>query len=177
MQSASSGVMVVKARSRRRKYRRWTTGHLVWSGLLRVLQRITHYKHGDKLEFKISFSVRDLLGDKRRAVKDQVEALLQAVQKAGSYQAKDDAARAVHAVLDALKDRVPSDDVLSKLSESLPGREAARLRRAAAQRLQKENCGVNTTTQGDVEGRMGGAKVGEVSAAAPDGSEDEASTL
>jgi uncharacterized protein (DUF2267 family) len=66
-----------------------------------------------------------------------VEALLQAVQKAGSYQAKEEAARAVHAVLDALKDRVPPD-VLIKLSESLPVKEAARLRRAAAQRLQKD---------------------------------------
>ena len=63
-------------------------GDLVWGGLLRVLQRITHYKHGDRLEFKISFSVRDLLTDKGRAVKDQVEALVQAVQKAGSYQAQ-----------------------------------------------------------------------------------------
>jgi hypothetical protein len=38
--------------------------------------------------------------------------------------------------MEALKDRVPPD-VLMKLSESLPMREAARLRRAAAQRLRK----------------------------------------
>jgi hypothetical protein len=103
--------------------------------MLRLLQRLTHYKRSDLLEFKISFSVRDLLAPKGRAVKDQVEALLQAVQKAGSYQAKEEAARAVHAVMDALKDRVPPD-VLVKLSESLPVREGARLRRAAAQRAQ-----------------------------------------
>ena len=102
-----------------------------------MLQRLTHYNRSDLLEFKLGFSVRDLLAPKGRAVKDQVEALLQAVQKAGSYQAKDEAARAVHAVLDALKDRVPPD-VLIKLSESLPVKEAARLRRAAAQRLQKD---------------------------------------
>jgi uncharacterized protein (DUF2267 family) len=101
-----------------------------------VLQSLTHYKRSDKLEFKMSFSVHDLLTDKGRTVKDQVEALVQAVQKAGSYQAKEEAARAVHAVMDVLKDRVPPD-VLIKLSESLPVREAARLRRAAAQRLQK----------------------------------------
>ena len=101
------------------------------------MQRLTHYKRSDRLEFKISFSVRDLLSDKGRAVKDQMEALVQAVQKAGSYQAKEEATRAVHAVMDALKDRVPPD-VLVKLSESLPVREAARLRRAAAQRLQQE---------------------------------------
>ena len=49
------------------------------------MQRLTHYKRSDLLEFKISFSVRDLLAPKGRAVKDQVEALVQAVQKAGSY--------------------------------------------------------------------------------------------
>jgi uncharacterized protein (DUF2267 family) len=104
------------------------------------MQRLTHYKRSDLLEFKISFSVRDLLAPKGRAVKDQVEALLQAVQKAGSYQAKEEAARAVHAVMDALKDRVPPD-VLVKLSESLPVREGARLRRAAAQRAQMAESG------------------------------------
>jgi uncharacterized protein (DUF2267 family) len=136
VQSSGSGAAVVGPRFRRRKYRRFTTGHLVWSGLLRVIQRITHYKHGDKLEFKISFSVPDLLSDKGRAVRDQVEALVGAVQKAGSYQAKEEATRAVHAVMDVLKDRLPPD-VLLKLSESLPVREAARLRQAAGQRLLK----------------------------------------
>ena len=118
------------------KQRRFTTGRLVWGGLLRVLQRITHYKHGDHLEFKLNFSVRDLLTDKGRAVKDQVEALVQAVQKAGSYQAREEAARAVHAVMDGMKGWVPAD-ALSKLTESAPVREAARLGRAASQRLQK----------------------------------------
>lgn len=110
--------------------------HLVWRGLLKVIQRLTHLKRGDIREYKISYSVRDVVGDRGRAVKDQVEALVQAVQKAGSYQAKEEAARAVHAVMDALNDRVPPD-VLIKLSESLPVREAARLRRAAAQRIRK----------------------------------------
>jgi uncharacterized protein (DUF2267 family) len=108
----------------------------MWSGLLRVMQRIVHYKHGDRLEFKINFSVRDLLTDKGRAVKDQFEALVQAIQKAGSYQAKEEATRAMHAVMDAMTDLVPRD-VLMKLSDSLPVREAARLRQAAAQRLHK----------------------------------------
>lgn len=136
MQSNGSGVVVLGPRPRVRKYRRFTTQHLVWSGLLRLIERLTHYKRGDRLEFKLNFSVPDLLSDKGRAVKDQVEALVQAVQKAGSYQAKEEATRAVHAVLDVLKDRLPPD-VLVKLSESLPVREAARLRRAAGQRLQK----------------------------------------
>jgi len=141
VQSSGSGAAVVGPRFRRRKYRRFTTGHLMWSGLLRVIQRITRYKRSDKLEFKISFSVPDLLSDKGKAVKDQVEALVQAVQKAGSYQAREEATRAVHAVMDVLKDRLPPD-VLLKLSESMPVREAARLRHAAAQRLQRgENGG------------------------------------
>jgi len=137
VRSNGSSVVVVGPRSRRRKFRRFPfTRHLMWSGMLRVIQRLTHYKRGDRLEFKLGFSVRDLLSDKGRAVKDQVEALVQAVQKAGSYQAREEANRAVRAVMDALKDRVPPD-VLMKLSESLPVRESARLRRAAAQRLRK----------------------------------------
>lgn len=136
VQSNGSSAAIVGPRPRPRRRRRIGTGHIVWSGLLRLLQRLTHYKRSDNLELRMSFSVHDLLTDKGRAVKDQVEALVQAVQKAGSYQARDEAARAVHAVMDVLKDRVPPD-VLMKLSESLPVREAARLRRAATQRLQK----------------------------------------
>jgi hypothetical protein len=130
VQSNGSSAVAVGPRSRIRHRRRVTTGALVWPGLLRLLQRLTHYKRTDLLEFKISFSVRDLLAPKGRAVKDQFDALVQAVQKAGSYQARDEAARAVHAVMDALKDKVPPD-VLTKLSESLGAKEAARLRRAA----------------------------------------------
>ena len=135
MQSNSSGATVAGPRYRYRT-RRHITGRIVWGGLLRILQRVTHYKHGDHLEFKLSFSVRDLLTDKGRAVKDQVEALVQAVQKAGSYQAREDAARAVHAVMDGMKGWVPAD-ALSRLTESAPVREAARLGRAATQRRQK----------------------------------------
>ncbi len=101
------------------------------------MRRVTHYNRTDLLEFKIGYSVRELMAPKGRAVKDQVEALVQAVQKAGSYQAKDEATRAFHAVMDALKDRVPPE-VLIKLSESLPVREGAHLRRAVAQKLQRE---------------------------------------
>jgi hypothetical protein len=137
LQSNSTGVAVIGPRIRRHGRRKSFTGRILWSGALRVMQRIARYKRGERQEFKIAFSVRDLLTDKGRHVRDQVEALVQAVQKAGSYQAREEAARAVHAVIDALKDRVPPD-VLLKLSESLPLRESARLRRAAALRLQME---------------------------------------
>ena len=99
------------------------------------MQRLTHYKHGDRLEFKLGFSVHEL-SEKGRAVREQVEALVQAVQKAGSYQAREEAARAVHAVMGGLKDRVPPD-VLTKLTEALPLREAARLGRSSVQKLQR----------------------------------------
>jgi uncharacterized protein (DUF2267 family) len=145
VQTTGSSAVAVGPRPRSRKTRRrLTTGRLFWPGLLRVLQRLTHYKRTDLLEFKLGFSVRDLLAPRGRAVKDQVEALVQAVQKAGSYQAKEEAARAVHAVMDVLKDRVPPD-VLVKLSESLPLREAARLRRAAAQRSTETVAGETAT--------------------------------
>lgn len=146
VQSDSSSAVSIGPRAYRRKVRRFSTGHLVWGSLLRVLQRLTHYKHGDRLEFKIAFSVRDLVSDKSRAVKDQVEALMQAVQKAGSYPAREEAARAVHAVMDGLKDRVPPD-VLSRLTEALPLREAARLGRTAAQREQHTEQGEQHTEQ------------------------------
>ncbi|MCE5254637.1 MAG: DUF2267 domain-containing protein [Actinomycetia bacterium] len=164
MQSNSPSVVVVGPRSRRRRPRRFTTGRLVWGSVLRILQRVTHYKHGDHLEFKLNFSVRDLVTDKGRVLKDQVEALVQAVQKAGSYQAKDEATRAVHAVMDALKDRVPPD-VFTRLSESSPVREVARLGRAAAQRLQKDEAGVDQNPTGgsedEVSSRVGGDPTGE----------------
>ena len=129
MQTNSSSVAYVIPRAYRRKLRRFTTGRLIWGGLLRVLQRITHYKHGDRLEFKLNFSVRDLVSDKGRAMRDQLEALVQAVQKAGSYQAREEATRAMHAVWDGLKDRVPPD-VLTKLGEAMPLGELARLGRS-----------------------------------------------
>lgn len=127
-------------RLRTSRYRRRSVpgARLVWGGLLRVLQRVTHYKRGDKLEFRLSFSVRELVTEKSRAVLDQVEALVQAVQKAGSYEAREEAVRAVHAVLDGLKGRVPPD-VWSRLTEAAPVREAARLGRATVQRFQKES--------------------------------------
>jgi hypothetical protein len=141
VQNSSSGVAVANAAGRRRRrsrrYRRFTAAHMAWSGLLRILQRVVHYKHGDRLEFKLSFSVRDLVSEKGRAVKAQLDALLQAVQKAGSYQAREEAARAVHAVMDALKDRVPPD-VLSRFADSMQLREAARLGRAAVHRLGRD---------------------------------------
>ena len=137
MNSNGSSVVVVGPRIRRRRPRRSLTGRIMWGGMLKVLQRIAHYKKGDRMEFKLGFSVHDLLADKGRAMRDQFDVLVQAVQKAGSYQAREEATRAMHAVMDVLKDMAPPD-VLIKLSESLPVREAARLRGAAVLRLKRE---------------------------------------
>lgn len=83
MQSSGSGVVVVGPRARRRRTSSpWRLGylrHLVWSAVLRIIQRLTDYKRGDGLEFKLSFSVRDLMGDKGRMVNDQVGAVAQEV--------------------------------------------------------------------------------------------------
>jgi hypothetical protein len=110
VQSSGSGAAVIGPSSRRRKAAPWRfryPRHLAWSAALRIIQRLTHYKRGDGLEFKLSFSVLDLLGDKGRMVKDQVGASAQAVIKAGASQAsqvrsqasqvRGEAARAVHA--------------------------------------------------------------------------------
>lgn len=137
MRGGSTSIAFPRARTLKRRRRNLPGARLVWRGLLRILQRITHYKRGDKLEFRLNFSVRDLLSDKGRAVREQMEALVQAVQRAGSYQAREEAVRAVHAVLDGLKDRVPPE-VLGKLSEAVPVREVARLGRSVVQRFQKE---------------------------------------
>ena len=101
VQSSGSGMAVIGPRARRRKAFPWRfryLRHLVWSGALRVIQRLTHYKHGDILEFKLNFSVLDLLGDKGRMVKDQVGGASQASQvRSQASQVREEAAKAVHA--------------------------------------------------------------------------------
>ncbi len=114
-----------RVHTRPRRIRRFSAAHVAWSGVLRILQRVVHHKQSDRREFKLSFSVRDLLSEKSRAVKAQFDALVQAVQKAGSYPAREEAARAVHAVMDALKDKLPPD-VISRLADSLPLRKGHR---------------------------------------------------
>jgi hypothetical protein len=56
---------------------------------------------------------------------------VQAVQKAGSYQAREEAARAVHAVWSGLKDKLPPDAY--EVTELLALREAAHLGRSSAE--------------------------------------------
>jgi hypothetical protein len=101
--------------------------HIGWDIGVRAMEKASGHRRGEPLDFKLSSSARDLLSTKSRAVRDEVEALAEAVMRAGSYPAREEGLRALHAVLDAVRDRVPTD-VLLKLSEHLPEAEAARLR-------------------------------------------------
>ena len=74
-----------------------------------------------------------MVAQKSKAVRGEMEWLAQAIQNTGSYVAKDEAARALHAVMDALGERVPPD-VMLKLCEHLPQSEADRLRVAVEER-------------------------------------------
>lgn len=108
--------------------------HVGWDMGVRAMERVAGHRRGDHLEFKLALSTRDLIAEKSRAVRGEVEALVDAVMRAGSYPAREEAVRALHAVLDAVGDRVPPE-VLLRLSEHLPEGEAERLRTFAGERL------------------------------------------
>lgn len=119
--------------------------HIGWDIGVRAMQRASGQGHGERLDFRLSASARDLLSSKSRAlstksraVRDEVESLAEAVMRAGAYPAREEGLRALHAVLDAALDRVPTD-VLLKLSEHLPEAEAARLRASLRERDAAEN--------------------------------------
>jgi hypothetical protein len=105
-----------------------------WEVGLKIMEAIAGHRRGDRLDFHLRASARDLLLEKSRAMRDEVEALAQTVMKAGSYPRLEDASRAVDAVFDALRDRVPPE-VLLRLTEYLSEGEAARIRAGLKQRL------------------------------------------
>lgn len=108
-----------------------------WDIGVRAMERAAGHKRGESLDFRLRASTRDLLAGKGKAVRHEVEALADAVMRAGSYPARDEAARALNAVMDVVRDRVPPE-LLVKLSDHLPEVDAARLRRAASERLRAE---------------------------------------
>ncbi len=112
--------------------------HIGWDIGVRAMEKASGHRRGEPLDFKLSASARDLLSAKSRAVRDEVEALVEAVMRAGSYPAREEGIRALHAVLDAVRDRVPAD-VLLKLSDHLPEAEAARLRASIGERTAAED--------------------------------------
>jgi len=111
--------------------------HIGWDIGVRAMEKASGHRRGEPLDFKLSSSARDLLSTKGRAVRGEVEALAEAVMRAGSYPAREEGIRALHAVLDAVRDRVPTD-ILLKLSEHLPEAEAARLRASLGEKTAAE---------------------------------------
>jgi hypothetical protein len=102
--------------------------HLGWDLGVVIMERVSgHRREGGALDVHLASSARDLVAQKSKAVRGEMEWLAQAIQNTGSYVAKDEAARALHAVMDALGERVPPD-VMLKLCEHLPQTEADRLR-------------------------------------------------
>lgn len=102
--------------------------HLGWDLGVVIMERVSgHTREGGALDVHLASSARDLVAQKSKAVRGEMEWLAQAIQSTGSYAAKDEAARALHAVMDALGERVPPD-VMLKLCEHLPQTEADRLR-------------------------------------------------
>lgn len=111
--------------------------HLGWDVGIRFMERLAGHRRGDMLDFNLRATARDILAEKSRAVREEMDALTQTMMRAGSYARAEDASRAVDAVLDALRDRVPPD-LLLRLSDYLSEGEAARLRAGLRQRLQRE---------------------------------------
>jgi hypothetical protein len=101
--------------------------HVGWDVGVLLLERAAGHRRGDRLDYRLRASARDLLAEKSQVVRDEMEVLRNAIARAGAYAGSDEATRALHAVLDALRDRVPPD-LLLRLSEYLPEVEAKRVR-------------------------------------------------
>jgi hypothetical protein len=102
--------------------------HLGWDLGVVIMERVSgHRRDGGSLDVHLASSARDLVAQKSKAVRAEMEWLAQAIQSTGSYVAKDEASRALHAVMNVLGERVPPD-VMLKLCEHLPQAEADRLR-------------------------------------------------
>jgi uncharacterized protein (DUF2267 family) len=126
----SDGGLLAHRRQRGLRQLGWTIG-------VRMMERVAGHRRGDSLDFHLRASARDLLLEKGRAMRDEVEALAHSVMRSGSYARVEDASRAVDAVFDAMRERVPPE-LLLRLSEYMSEGEAARLRASIRQRLQRE---------------------------------------
>jgi hypothetical protein len=115
--------------------------NLGWDLGVVIMKRVSGQRRdGEKLDVRLAVSVRDLVAQKGRAVRSEVEWLVQTVQSTGSYQAREEAALAMRAVMDALGEKVPPD-LLLRLCEHLPQSEADRLRAAAEERRAAQSAG------------------------------------
>ena len=94
--------------------------HVGWDVGVLLLERAAGHKRGDRLDYRLRASARDLLAEKSQVVRDEMEVLRNAIARAGAYAGGEEATRALHAVLDALRDRVPPDLLLRP--ERVPAR-------------------------------------------------------
>lgn len=104
-----------------------------WGLTVAAMERFAGYRRGlGNKDFHLAAEVKDLVARKSREARVDVEALVQAVMRAGSYTV-DEAGRAVHAVVSGLEEKVPVD-LLLRIAEHLPQEEAASLRTALERR-------------------------------------------
>lgn len=99
--------------SRRRKANRRTSltdrlqsaREAAWNITVRALERFSGYRRGlGNRDFHLTAEVRDLVVRKTQRTRDEMEALIASVMRAGSY-TREEASRAVRAVMAALSER------------------------------------------------------------------------
>ncbi|OPZ79876.1 MAG: hypothetical protein BWY79_00163 [Actinobacteria bacterium ADurb.Bin444] len=104
-----------------------------WGLTVVAMERFAGYRRGlGNMDFHIAAEVKDLVARKGREARTDVENLVHAVMRAGSYTI-DEAGRAVHAVVSGLGDKVPVD-LLLRVADHLPPEEGATLRAALERR-------------------------------------------
>lgn len=116
----SGGRYVVKDQVRRVR-------EVAWGATVVILERFAGYRRGlGSRDFHIAAEVKDLVVRKSRQARGDVEALVQTVARAGSY-TRDEAGRAIRAVVSGLEERVPPE-LLLRVAEHLSPEEAASAR-------------------------------------------------
>jgi hypothetical protein len=94
-------------------------GEAGWLVVIKALEKASGYRRGlGSNDFQIAATTKELVTQKSRAVRDEVDTLLQTIMAKGAYVAKEDAARALHAVVSACQDRL-SPEMTRRLRESV----------------------------------------------------------
>lgn len=95
-----------------------------WGVAVKMLERFSGYRRGlGSRDFHIAADVRDLVVRKSRETRGDVEVLVGAVMRAGSY-TREEASHAVRAVTAVLQERVPPD-LLTRVADYLRFEERA----------------------------------------------------
>ncbi|GAB4244293.1 MAG: hypothetical protein Kow00129_03810 [Thermoleophilia bacterium] len=115
--------------------------YLGWDLGIRAMERAAGHRRGESLDFRLALSARDLVNDKSRALKSELdalrgeaqalrveaEALAQSLARAGSSVGPEDALRTVRRLRAALREQLPPD-LAQKLADCLPEPDARRFR-------------------------------------------------